>query len=70
FEWAVSDNKLGDPAETVRKLRMLPTRHPGHTHVCGYDYVLVVPVSIDNVNPPRLAVHNDLGIDIAEDIGK
>ena len=70
FAWAVSDNKPGDPAETVRKLRMLPTRHPGHTHICGYDYVLIVPVNIDNVNPPRLAIHNALGIDIVEEYRK
>jgi hypothetical protein len=67
FSWAVSDNKLSDPLETVRKFRMLPTRRPGLTHVRGYDYVLIVPVDIDNVNPPRLAVPNDLQIDVQEE---
>jgi hypothetical protein len=67
FSWAVSVNRAGDPARTVAKFRMLPTRRPGHTHVQGYDYVLLVPVYIDNVNPPRLAVENELGIDIEKD---
>jgi hypothetical protein len=70
FGWAVSVNKVGDPAETVRKLRMLPTRRPGLTHVCGYDFVLVVPVNIDNVNPPRLAMPNDLEIDVHKEYRK
>lgn len=70
FAWAVSVNKPGDAAETVRKLRMLPTRRPGHTHICGYDYVLMVPVSIDNVNPPRLALPNNLQIDIQKEYWK
>lgn len=67
FAWAISRNKLNDPANTVAKFRMLPTRPPGHTHVQGYDYVLIVPVHIDNVNPPRIAFDNDLGIDVESD---
>ena len=70
FSWAVSVNKPNDPAETVRKLRMLPTRRPGHTHICAYDYVLIVPVLIDNVNPPELAIHNELGIEVREEYWK
>ena len=30
----------------------------------GYDFVLLVPVFIDNVNPPFVARENNLGIDI------
>jgi len=30
----------------------------------GYDYVLLVPVLIDNVNPPSLPRDNVLGIDV------
>lgn len=67
FAWATSHNKANDPARTVAKFRMLPTRPPGHTHIQGYDYVLLVPVHIDNVNPPRIAFHNDLGIDVDKD---
>lgn len=45
-------------------LRTLPTRSPGHTHVEGYDFMLLAPVHIDNVNAPYLPRPNPLGIDI------
>jgi hypothetical protein len=67
FEWAVSSNKKDDPARTVSKFRQLPTRPPGHTHVIGYDYILLVPAFIDNVNPPYIPKIDDpqsLGIDV------
>jgi hypothetical protein len=64
FSWAASRNAAGDPMRTVELLRTLPTRQPGHTHVQGYDFVLLVPVEIDNVNPPTLPRQNTLGIDI------
>jgi hypothetical protein len=56
-----------DPQRTVDLPRTLPTRKPGHTHVAAYDFVLLVPVSIDNVNPPSLPRPNPLGIDIDHD---
>lgn len=64
FDWAVSRNRPNDPAKTAELFRTLPTRQPGHTHVEGYDYVLLIPVSIDNVNPPTLPRPNALGIDV------
>jgi hypothetical protein len=64
FGWAVSENRPGDPAKTIELLRTLPTRAPGHTHVEGYDYVLLAPVVIDNVNPPELPRPNSVGIDV------
>jgi hypothetical protein len=64
FEWAISINRPGDARKTVEKFRQLPRRPPGHTHLAGDDYVLLVPMHIDNVNPPRVARENDLGIDI------
>ncbi len=67
FAWAVSTNRTGDALKTVEKFRQLPTRPPGHTHVVGYDYVLLVPAFIDNVNPPYIPKPNDplsLGIDV------
>lgn len=60
-------NRLSDSAKTVAKFRQLPTRSPGHTHVVGYDYVLLVPAFIDNVNPPYIPKPDDprsLGIDV------
>jgi hypothetical protein len=69
FNWATSVNREGDAAKTVRLLRSLPTRAPGHTHVEGYDYVLLVPVMIDNVHPPALPRTNELGIDVDAEYG-
>lgn len=67
FDYAVSTNREDDPAGTVAAFRKLPTRSPGHTHVVGYDFVLVVPVFIDNVNPPFVCRDNSFGIDIDAD---
>ncbi len=64
FPFAVSHNRPQDPEITVKKFRELPTRPPGRTDLAAYDYVLLVPVFIDNVNPPRVARNNTLGIDI------
>lgn len=67
FDWAVSVNKKDDPAKTVSKFRQLPTRPPGHTHIVGYDYILLIPAFIDNVNPPYIPEASDpqsLGIDV------
>ncbi len=64
FPRAVSRNRPLDPERTVKKFRELPTRPPGRTDLVAYDYVLLVPVFIDNVCPPRLARENALGIDV------
>jgi hypothetical protein len=64
FSWAVSRNRENDPIKTVALFRTLPTRGAGHTHIAGYDFVLLVPVFIDNVNPPNLPRTNPLGIDV------
>lgn len=64
FDWAVSKNSRTDPNRTMHLFRSLPTRKPGHTHVEGYDFVLLVPVHIDNVNPPSLPRPNSLGVDV------
>ncbi len=63
FPHAVSHNRAADPQKTVEKFRALPTRPPARTDMVAYDYVLLVPVDIDNVNPPRIAMDNDVGID-------
>lgn len=64
FRHAVSRNRPQDPERTVKKFRELPTRPPGRTDLVAYDYVLLVPVFIDNVSPPRVASDNALGIDV------
>jgi hypothetical protein len=67
FDWAISLNKVDDPAKTAAKFRQLPRRQPGLTHVVGYDYVLLVPAFIDNVSRPYIARANSLGIDVDAD---
>lgn len=64
FPFAVSHNRPPEPAQTVEKFRELPTRPPARTDLVAYDHVLLVPVYIDNVNPPRIARDNNLGIDV------
>jgi hypothetical protein len=64
FSWAVSRNSKIDAQQTVALFRTIPTRGAGHTHVEGYDYVLLVPVFIDNVNPASLPRDNPLGINV------
>src|SRR3990172_6683131 len=67
FVGAVSMNRKMDPQRTMEKFRQLPRRQPGFTHIVGYDYILLVPVYVDNVNPPYLVRDNPLGIDIDRD---
>lgn len=64
FNYAISRNRPHDPARTLELLRTLPTRKPGHTHIEGFDYLLGVPVLIDNVNPPTIPRPNPLGVDV------
>lgn len=56
FSRCVSQNTPADPLATVNLFRGLPTRElaDAHTGRPGIDYLLLVPVAIDNVNPPRL----------------
>jgi len=67
FPHALSRNRLQDPEITVKKFRELPTRPPGRTDLVAYDFVLLVPVFIDNVREPRVARDNALGIDVDGD---
>ena len=67
FPYAVSRNSRIDARNTVQKFRELPTRPPGRTDLAAFDFILSVPVLIDNVDPPQVARENDLGIDIDAD---
>lgn len=64
FDWAASSNTQIDPQRTVELFRTLPVRQPGHSHVEAFDYVLLVPVHIDNVGAPQLPRPNRLDIDV------
>ncbi len=64
FQFAISENDPRDARKTIEKFRSLPTRPPGHTHLRGYDFILLVPVFVDNVNRPRIEREHALGIDV------
>ena len=65
FPRCISTNTPEDPATTVAMFRGLPVRAPADSHEVGLDFMLFVPVEIDNVNPPRLGVMD--GIDSIAD---
>lgn len=67
FPRAVSRNRPNDPQRTVEIFRKLPKRAPALTHIVGYDYLLLVPVFVDNVNPPSVERDNTLGIKVDEE---
>ena len=67
FPRAISRNSANAPERTFQHFRALPTRPPGRTDLVAYDFVLLVPVQIDNVNPPRIARDNQFGIDPDEE---
>lgn len=65
YRRGVSVNKPSDALKTVEYFqKRLAARNPALTHEPGYDYVLLVPVHIDNVTPPQLARENTVGIDV------
>ncbi len=64
FPLAVSENRADDAEKTLEHFRGLPTRTPNLTHQEGFDYLLLIPVHIDNVNPPRVDRANSLGVDV------
>lgn len=54
FPHAVSQNRSGDAERTATKFRQLPLRPIAQTHRKAYDFLLLVPMHIDNVDPPRI----------------
>ena len=67
FKFAISRNSVSDPMKTLAKLRDITTRPAGHTHIAGYDFIIFVPMSMDNVNPPSVVRNNSIGIDVDGD---
>ena len=67
FPVAISENRPDDAEKTLERFRSLPTRTPNLTHQAGFDYLLLIPVHIDNVNPPRVDRDNSLGLDVDEE---
>ena len=64
FRSAVSTNRVSDPMSTLQKFRTLAMREPHQVERVGYDYLLLVPVYIDNVNPPYIPNPNALGVNV------
>ena len=64
FGAAVSTNKAHEPNSTKERFLKLPTRSLGRIDKIGFDFLLLVPVFINNVDPPYIARSNDLGIDV------
>jgi len=64
YRFAISENRPPEVLRTIEKFRQLPTRNTGYTHKIGYDYLLIVPVYIDNVNPPFIVRSEEFGIDV------
>lgn len=61
---ARSLNRPQDPQRTADLMRTLPVKPKGHTHEDGYDALLIAPVFINNVDPPRVDRDNGIGIDV------
>jgi|GEM_PF-623284 len=70
FKFAVSSNTAKDVERTIGRFQNLPLRQPGTTHVHGFDFLLIVPVQIDNVHPARIARANPYGIDVDKEYEK
>lgn len=61
---AKSVNRPADPRKTVELMKSLPVKPKGHTHEDGFDALLIAPVFINNVDPPRVDRNNDVGVDV------
>jgi hypothetical protein len=70
YRAAISVNRASDPHSTSLKFHELPSRDPDQIQKIGYDFVLLVPVHIDNVNPPYLPNPNELGIEVEKEYRK
>lgn len=66
FDYAISEAD-NDHHDSFQHFEELPVRNPAHTHGIGYDYVLLVPVFVDNVNEPRVVRDNDVGVSVDEE---
>lgn len=60
FSKWISHNTHDDPAKTMKFFRQLPVRQMADTHEVGLDFMLFIPMAINNVNPPKLTMLNGL----------
>lgn len=63
-EFGSKPNSDDAALKTIQMMRSLPVKQKGFTHELGFDYLLIEPVFIDNINPPRVERNNPFGINI------
>ena len=63
-EFGAKPNSEDAAFKTIEMMRSLPVKAKGFTHELGFDYLLIEPVFVDNINPPRVERENVFGINI------
>lgn len=63
-EFGAKSNTSDAAAKTIELMRSLPVKEKGFTHEQGFDVLLIEPVFIDNIHPPRVERKNPFGIDV------
>jgi len=63
-EFGTKQNSEDAAFKTIEMMRTLPVKEKGFTHELGFDYLLIEPVFIDNINPPRVERKNIFDINI------
>lgn len=66
-EFGAKPNTQDAAAKTIALMRTLPVKAKGFTHEQGFDCLLIEPVFIDNIHPPRVERENLFGIDVDQD---
>jgi hypothetical protein len=66
-EFGAKSNTSDAAAKTIELMRSLPVKEKGFTHEQGFDVLLIEPVFIDNIHPPRVERKNPFGIDVDQD---
>jgi len=54
FDDCVSPNEPGDARDTIKMFKTLPVRLLSNTHEEALDFLLIIPVRINNVDAPQL----------------
>lgn len=63
-EFGAQPNTQDAAAKTIELMRSLPVKEKGFTHEQGFDVLLIEPVFIDNIHPPRVVRENPFDIDV------
>ncbi len=63
-EFGTKPNSVDAATKTIEMMRTLPVKEKGFTHELGFDFLLIEPVFVDNINPPRVERENPFGINI------